>query len=529
MNTGKFSRFAAMLAAGTMAFTAYGDPLIYRLDATTSSGVDLTAMSGYYADRMEGPASGDIEFSGALTVDPAVSAANPFQLIGNGRRITEKSGSSDGFHVIPLRMVNNSGVTSESKLLFKTSATFNGASLDIGAHNKLQFDYVNNGKAFVNAASATIHGNSAMLQGFAMDFAQNGQSDVSVTDGGKIQADYWLRLGTQNASVNPAVRAFLGITNATVTVGSGAGVDLNNGKGGLVLMFNVNASYDTENCRVVLGSGGTLNSRFISHQGGGRSTIAFDGGKYTYQSAATEPLFHVYGYSYAGNWPSPWMFVTGINGHPIDIEISSDRNLSGGTANGSRKVCITGDGGFTKRGAGVLTFTRHNGTYSTCDYTGPTTILGGGIVVTDSAFKPGRGDLAVADGAFLDLAGFDAEFAAATGAGIVSNSAVTVSTLTLGYGNANAAFTVAIGERINVVKTGTGTLAISGAALANECDLTIEAGTVVFTGDSSTYGTVTVKSGATLDITGTRFACEDLVTKPGSTLIPPPATVVFVR
>ncbi len=144
-------------------------------------------------------------------------------------------------------------------------------------------------------------------------------------------------------------------------------------------------------------------------------------------------------------------------------------------------------------------------------------------------FKPGRGDLAVSDGAFLDLNSFDAEFAAATGDGIVTNGAAAVSTLTLGYGNADAAFTVAIGERINVVKTGTGTLTVSGAALANDCDLTIEDGTVVFAGDSSSYGTVLVKSGATLNYSGTHFSCARIRKEHGGTILPPGATTIIVR
>lgn len=503
---------------------------VYRLDATTSSGLDLTAMPGYYADRMEGPASGDITFTGALTVDPAVSASNPFRLIGNGRKITEKNGSSTGFHVIPLMMLNNDGVVGESKLLFNDGAQFNGALLDIGAHNKVQFNYVNNGLEFINAPTAVIHGAGAMLQGHGLDFAQNGQSDVSVTDGGKIQADYWLRLGTQSAAANPAVGVSLGITNATVTVGTSLEVDLNNGKGGLVMMRGVNAANDTENCRVVLGTGGTLKARFVSHHGGGRSTIAFDGGKYTDQGATTAPLFHIYGYNYAGNWPSPWMFVEGHNGNPIDVEISTDRNLAGGLVGGTRQINVTGNGGFTKRGAGALTFNRHNGTYSTCDYTGPTAILGGGIVVADSAFKPGRGALTIEDGAFLDLNGFDVEFADATGAGVVSNGSETVSTLTLGYGDADGVFSAAVGERVNVVKAGTGSLAVSGNAASNSCDLDIEAGTVVFdVKNCSSYGNVTVRSGATLDISKCNFVCANLVREHGGMILRKPGLSIIFR
>ncbi len=523
MNISKTSLTAALLAAGTMALTAYGDPLIYRLDASTSTGLDLTSMSGYYADRMEGPLSADVTFSGALTVDPAVSAANPFQLIGNGKTIRVNAAGS-GFHSLPLKLYNATGKTGQSRLMFKSGDTYNGGSIDVGAYNVLYFD-IND--SYVNSATANVH-DGGRIYGIGLTFGQNAQTSVSVKDSATVEGDYYVRLGRQTAATESPVKAFLGITNATVKVGTTYNAP-NDGKGGVVLMFNAPDS-DTENCRVVLGPGGILKSRFISHHGGGRSTIAFDGGKYTDQGATTAPLFHVYGHNYAGGWPSPWMFVEGINGNPIDITISTDRNLAGGEVNGTRKICITGNGGFTKRGAGTLYFNRHNGAASYCDYTGPTAILGGGIVVTNSVFKPGRGALTVAEGAFLDLNTFDAEFSDATGAGIVSNRAATVSTLSLGYGNANGAFSIALGERVNVAKTGTGTLTVSGAALANTCDFTVSAGTVVFSGDSTSYGTVMVESGATLDASAVEFACARLVKQPGATVLTKPkATTILMR
>lgn len=515
---------AAIAAAMGAAIPANAQS-IYRLDATTTTGLDLTSMSGYYADRMEGPLSADVTFSGPLTVDPAVSAANPFQLIGNGMTIRVNAAGS-GFHSLPLKLYNATGKTGQSRLMFKSGDTYSGGSIDVGQYNVLYFDF---DKCFVNSGTASFH-NGGKIYGRGVTIGQNLQSSVSITDGANVECDYFLRFGQQTAATESPVKAFMGITNATVKVGTGLAVNLNTGNGGIALMNDVSAASDTENCRVVLGPGGILKSRFVSHHGGGRSTIAFDGGKYTDQGATTAPLFHVYGHNYAGGWPSPWMFVEGINGNPIDITISTDRNLAGGEVNGTRKICITGNGGFTKRGAGTLYFNRHNGANSYCDYTGPTAILGGGIVVTNSVFKPGRGALTVAEGAFLDLNTFDAEFSDATGAGIVSNRAATVSTLSLGYGNADGAFSIALGERVNVAKTGTGTLTVSGAALANTCDLTVSAGTVVFSGDSTSYGTVTVESGATLDASAVEFACARLVKQPGATVLTKPkATTILMR
>lgn len=491
-------------------------------------------MSGYYADRMEGPSSGNwITFAGPITVDSSVSASHPFQLIGRGKEIAVTADES-GFHTLPLKLYNASDVTAMSKITFYAGATYSGETLDIGSHNAVM-----HGAGFVGGdpdpvvyacETLNIH-DGGMIDDprYGIALGKNKSVSVSVMEGSSITGGSYLRLGWQTDSVGTPITAFMGITNATVSAG---GTQPQYGKV-FTLMDHVTGSFETENCRVVLGPGGTVDANMISHYGGGMSRILFDGGKYASNKPGTEALslFHVYGYDWNGSWHSPVMYLEGINGNPIDIEIACTRNLSDGISGTARKINFTGTGGFTKRGAGTLVFNRKDGDTGTsiCDYTGPTTILGGGIVVTNATFKPGRGELSVSEGAFLDLNGFDVEFCGATGAGTVTNGAEATSSLTLGYGDADAAFSIAIGERLNVVKTGSGTLTISGAALANACNLTVESGKVVFGGNSSSYGTVTVEAGATLDTTGTRFSCANLVTKPGSILLPPYATVIIMR
>ena len=510
------------LALPLAAAAAFGQNT-YQLEYSTSSGVDFTALSGYYADRMEGPTT-SINFEGPLTgVDPSVSDSNPFRLIGRGGTINVVNSGSTGLHSTPLMLYNAEGVNGTSTLYYKKGA---GCQIrDIGRGSKVKHEWLNNGHIYYFGNTLKVH-DGGTIEDYHINLGYNAPISVSVTDGGSIAvkgSGYYIRLGVQAAEVDTPITAFMGITNATVTAG---GTKPNDGEC-FALLYNVKG--DAREARLVLGPDGVLSANSVSHHGGGRSFIQFDGGRYqSLRDLSGIPVFHLYGKTYDNNWPNPVMTVEGINGNPIDVEIAYTRNLSGGQTGSIRKINLTGDGGFTKRGAGTLVFNRH-APNSTCDYTGPTTILGGGIVVTNSVYKPGRGDLAVSDGAFLDLNGFDAEFAGATGAGIVTNGAATVSTLTLGYGDTNAAFTVAIGERINVVKTGTGMLTVSGAALAATCDLTVEAGTVVFAGDSSSYGTVRVKSGATFDSTGTHFSCTRLVREPGGTVLPPGATVVYIR
>lgn len=493
---------------------------VYQLNASTTEGVDLTAMESYYADRMEGPSSGNITFSGPLKVDPSISATNPFQLIGRGKQITVDVAGS-GFHSLPLKLYNADGVTGVSTLRIQVGNVYAGQSVDIGNNSKFLFRANAGNTAILQSGQITVHDNGILEGGANLVVGDNSSVSVSLASGASIVANYSLYLGRQTQSIQEPITVQVLLENSTVSVaGSNSSEDRV-----LYLLHNCDiTNYDTDSCRVVIGENGIISANQIQHHGGGRSAVIFDGGKFVSNNNTDIPLFRVRGYTYQGSYPSPQLFIKGENGNPIDIEIAQDRDFSTGSA-GGRQLNITGVGGFRKQGNGTLYFNRLNA--STCDYTGPTTILGGGIVVSNAAYKVGRGELALSEGAFLDLNGFDVEFCGATGVGIVTNRAETSSSLTLGYGNADSSLTAAVGERISIVKTGTGTLTVSGAALANTCDLTIEGGKVVFAGDSSSYGTVTVMADGILDITGVEFSCQNLV-KNGGKVLPPPGFCVIL-
>ena len=500
---------------------------VYQITGNVSGGVDLTAMAGYYADRIEGPSGDHAFFTGPLTVDPTISTSNPFRLIGRGKALHINENAS-GFHSLPLMLYNADGVTAKSALDFYKGGQFSGSTLDVGALQLLRFysyDY------WLASDQVFVHG-GGYLEGYkGLTFGLNNAISISVVgesaaNKSVITSSDYLRFGFQNAAADSPIYAFVGITNATVTCNAS---DISSYGKALTLMYGANtADSTTENCRIVIGIGATVVAKVISHHGGGLSNIMFDGGTLTSDSSDSAlPVFHTYGLTYSGGWPSPVMNIQGINGNPVDVEIAHDRNLAGIRDGSASSINITGGGGFTKRGAGTLYFNRTR--YSVCDYTGPTTILGGNIVVTNDVFKPGRGALALEAGTFLDLNGFDVGFSDTSGAGVVTNGADSASVLTLGYGNANGTFSATVGERISIVKVGTGTLTVSDNALANGCNLTIEGGTVVFAGDSLSYGTVTVKPGATLDYTGYSFSCANLVKERGGTVLPKKGLVLLLR
>ena len=494
---------------------------VYRLDASTTTGLDLTAMEGYYHDRMEGPLSANVDFSGPLTVDPSVSAENPFQLIGNGYRIYLRA-TGTGFHALPLKMYNAPGKTGGTRLMFPSASggVYSGASLDIGKYNMVYFD-INPGH--VESGRVNIH-DGGSIQGSVLNFGRNTQSAVSVTSGASINGTQGVRFGFQSAAVETPVSAFVGITNATVTAG---GSDPASGKAFSLLYNSANAN---ESGRVVIGPGGVVSANCISHHGAGSSRIVFDGGTYKSASSSSIPLFHVYGYTYSYSWVSPVMTVEGVNGNAIDVEIAYGRNLAGGESGAYRKINLTGSGGFTKRGAGTLYFNRkdHSSGTSVCDYTGPTKILGGGIVVSNASFKVGRGELSLSTGTFLDLNGFDVEFVGASGDGEIRNSSATTATLLLGYGDGSGDFDAAVVGSVAVVKAGVGTLTFKARAADYAGDLTISGGTVkVASGVAATnLCAVTVEKGATLDLRGATFRCRSLVKR--GTLLVDGDTVIVV-
>ena len=480
---------------------------IYSLDTSISAGLDLMSMTGFFADRLYGPVTTDITFSGPLTADSSISKENPFLILGRGKKITVNGGNS-GLHQLPLKLSNADGDYGTSKLTISAGSRFSGPSLDVGAHNEFSYDWVNYGNVELACETIDVH-DGGKLSGYGLALGCDANVCVSVLDNATVTGSSYCRLGSQTAAVVENLTAFMGITNATVTANGTATSD---GKV-FSLMYNCIGRDGVENCRVVLGTGGTIVANTISHHGGGLSTIVFDGGRYlSKHTTQTQPLFHCYGFGYNNSWMSPIIVVKGINGNAIDLEIPADRMLASGSSSGSRAVNLTGTGGLTKRGAGTLTFNRYKS--STCDYTGPTAILGGGLVVMDENFKPGRGALTIAESSFLDLNGIDCTFTSAQGAGEVRNGGAEMAELVLGEGNASGVLEVMTVTNVIVRKIGAGTLTVSGAALASASDLAIDAGVVKFAGDSTALrGSVEIAVGATLDIRGVSFACEKLINR----------------
>ena len=128
---------AAFFAASALCLSANALE-VYQITGDVSGGIDLTAMAGYYADRIEGPSGNHAYFTGPLTVDPTISTSNLFRLIGRGKALHINENAS-GFHSLPLMLYNADGVTAKSALDFYKGGQFSGSTLDVGALQLLRF------------------------------------------------------------------------------------------------------------------------------------------------------------------------------------------------------------------------------------------------------------------------------------------------------------------------------------------------------------------------------------------------------
>ena len=500
----------AVSAVAMLAVLAQAET-VYQLTGNVTGGIDLLNMSGYYADRLKGPSSGSVTVSGEIT-HAAATDANPFWLIGAGGNYTTTFAADTKLIGVPMKLSSADGVSTWSGWRFTGLRSVSPATnIVVDALNTL---LVEDGTSFsiIGDYGAgltydfTLKGRIFGYAGFIVG-RNAGNANLTV-DGGTIYlcGDFSksLCIGRCDSPTRTDISAKAFMTNATVTCGD------------IVLMYGCKqaniGSLGDESVLLDIASGTVLTIRQFLMSAGSFARVRFAGGRAVFSSSSDYPVFHVTGYDSDGGNPTPTLTVEAADGNPIDIEIPVDRNLCGG--NSGRKVHITGAGGFVKRGNGILTWKPISSSpNSVCDYTGSTTIKGGGIKLSSAAYVPGRGVLSVEPGAFLDMNGIGSTFIGASGAGDVRNTAGTAATLTFGYGDGDGDFDIAVSNNVAIVKTGTGTLTVRSGAADYTGDLTVSGGVVkVASGVLMTsLGVVTVEKGATLDLRGAGFKCKRLV------------------
>ncbi|MGD0381976.1 MAG: autotransporter-associated beta strand repeat-containing protein [Thermoguttaceae bacterium] len=193
--------------------------------------------------------------------------------------------------------------------------------------------------------------------------------------------------------------------------------------------------------------------------------------------------------------------LAGVTGSSVLLG-SATLTLGGNGTSTTFSGIISGSGGLIKNGGGVFTLKGAN------TYAGTTTISYGAIKIGADNVLPsgaGKGNVAIASGATLDLGGFSQIINGLTGAGTVDNTASGNSVLTVGANDAGSTFSGIVKNTsgvMSLIKTGAGAIILSGAN--SYTGATSVAGGVLEAANASALGTTaagtSVQSGASLRI-----------------------------
>jgi uncharacterized protein with beta-barrel porin domain len=173
-------------------------------------------------------------------------------------------------------------------------------------------------------------------------------------------------------------------------------------------------------------------------------------------------------------------------------------NAGGGTFdtdgnNDTLAGSITGSGGLTKIGAGILTLA------GASSYTGATNVNAGALQAAGANLLAPMSAFTVAGGATLDLNSFNQTIGSLAGAGAVTLGSAT---LTNGGDNTSTTYAGAISGSGGLTKAGTGTFVLTGTNGYTGAT-NINAGTLEVDGAITSSSNVTVNAGGALTGTGT--------------------------
>jgi autotransporter-associated beta strand protein len=436
-------------------------------DGTTLAATAGTARTLTYAYSVAGnftlgQASGG---TGTLTLGGAAGTGATMDLGGTVRTITVNNGSDT-----ISASISNGGITKEGT----GNLTLNAAA----AANTYTGAVTVNAGILVSSA-ATGLGTSAG------GVTVNSGATLQVS-GGNTQADAIVLNGTGSTGSNGALRKtganttnLSGSISGTGTIAVTAGVLRLNSTG------TANANY-TGDYNVT--GGGTLRFEFISpSQLGPTGVITLDNGTLDNLNGAVP-----------GNgsmMPQGRTMTLGAGGGTLNY------NTAGGLSIVNPTSVISGPGGLTKSGAGIVSIA------SACTYGGPTHVVGGTLRVrTNNNRYPTSTALTVDAGATFDVDNLSQTVGSLAGAGTVDTGS---GTFISGGDNSSTTFsgqileTGAVGGKMT--KQGTGTLTLTGSNLYTGLT-TISAGTLLVnntSGSGTGTGAVTIAAAGTLSGTGT--------------------------
>lgn len=361
-----------------------------------------------------------------------------------------------------------------------TSPGEDGFVVSGGATVESGTGYIDTGLGIEGTATAKVTGaGSSWVMGVdGLTIGLEGGGALLVTDGGRLEAGQ-IYLGMREGA------------SGTLTISDG---------GQVVSDYVMMAGEAGATGTLRLESGGQLSAKQVErYDGAGK--VVFDGG--TLKLTANQ------GYLFSG-------FQTG----DVTLE-DGGGTIDTGTYSVHMDVGLVGEGGFIKKGTGTLNL------YGASTYEGATLISAGTLRAREAGVLSAASAYEVASGATLRIdSGKTQTIGGLSGAGTVQlgNPPTTnapaggSAQLTLGGNNASTTFSGVLAGRGQLIKTGTGTLTLSG--------------TNTFTGDTTVSGgglnvlgtllsSVTAESGARLGGTGTYGAItvgDGAVLAPGNSI-----------
>lgn len=342
-----------------------------------------------------------------------------------------------------------------------TSPGEDGFKVSGGATVESSTGYIDSGAGSEGTATATVTGaGSSWTMGVdGLTIGLEGGGALLVSDGGRVEAGQ-ISLGSREGA------------SGTLTISD---------NGQVVADYVMMAEAADSTASLRLASGGQLSAQQVQRYDGA-GTVAFDGG--TLKLTASQSFL------FSG-------FQTG----DITLE-DGGGTIDTGTYSVHMDPGLVGEGGFTKKGTGTLNL------YGASTYEGATLISAGTLRAREAGVLSAKSAYEVAAGATLRIdTGKTQTIGSLAGAGTVQlgnppngGNPGGSAQLTLGGNNASTTFSGVLAGKGQLIKTGTGTLTLSGIN-------TFTGTTTVSGGGLNVLGTllasVTAESGARLGGTGT--------------------------
>jgi len=331
--------------------------------------------------------------------------------------------------------------------LTSTNASPGGTEVIAGTLRLAGNGSLGNGPVTINGAVMQLDSGTvspAIGNSFKLSFANGvvNQTGGSLSYGGYLQAqNETLNLSGGTSTVGTDTLLGWGGTNTAVTIG-----------GSHTANWRV-TRFSSGTVTATLQSGGKLYTDRLYSSVGAAGTLMFDGGVLGVSSIS--PALY----------PSDWLSVTAgsLNLSVMDGGAVIDTDNGSVTVRRPFLRYGTSAGGLAKTGRNTLTLTITN-LNSACTYAGDTAVLGGTLKLgAPPAPLPAGTRLTVAADAVLDLNGVTQTVGELNGGGRVINASSTNAVLTVGGNNASTNFAGKIEGAVTLVKTGTGTLTLSGA------------------------------------------------------------------